>query len=62
MPPVDNVKDHILRNIEIPFLDHVLGEMEARFSCLLSTPSTLLSLVPSVLCVQEVDIADAVEI
>ena len=57
----DDVKHHFLRNMSIPFLDHVISELEARFSSPLLTSCTLLSLVPSFLCVQEVDISDAVE-
>jgi len=47
--------------VAIPFLDHVITDLEARFSPLSVTSSTLLGLVPSVLCSQEVDITKAVD-
>ena len=43
-------------------VEQVISELEARFSSQSVTCCTLLSLFPSILCVQEVDIADAVEI
>ena len=59
--PADNVKHQFLQNITIPLRDHVISGLEARFPSLSVTPCTLLSLATSVLCVQEVDIAAAVE-
>ena len=45
----------------VPFIDHVIAEMEARFSPLALTSSKLLGLVPSVLCSQEMNITAAVD-
>ena len=59
--PAESVQEHFLRNVVIPFLDHVISDLEAHFSPLSVTSSTLLGLVPSVLCSQEVDIAKAVD-
>ena len=59
--PAESVQEHFLRNVAIPFLDHVITDLEARFSPLSVTSSTLLGLVPSVLCSQEVDITKAVD-
>ena len=59
--PAESVQEHFLRNVAIPFLDHVVTDLEARFSPLSVTSSTLLGLLPSVLCSQEVDIAKAVD-
>ena len=61
MLPLKLYKNIFLRNVAIPFLDHVISDLETRFSPLSVTSSTLLGLVPSVLCSQEVDIAKAVE-
>ena len=58
----DNVKHHFLRIMAIPVLDHVISKREARLSSLSVTSCTFLSLIPSALCVQEADIADAVEL
>ena len=55
------MQEHFLRNMAIPFIDYVITELETRFTPLSATSSTLLGLVPSVLCNQEVDIAEAVE-
>ena len=48
--PAESVQGHFLRNVAIPFLDHIITDLEARFSPLLVTSSTLLGLLPSVLC------------
>ena len=61
--PSETVKEHFLRNMALPFIDHIISEMEARFSPLAVTSAKLLSLVPSVLCSKDtpVDITEAVD-
>ena len=59
--PAISVQEYFLRNIAIPFIDHVITELETHFIPLSTTSSTLLGLIPSVLCNQVVDISEAVE-
>ena len=59
--PAESVQEYFVRNMAIPLLDHVISDLETRFSPLSVTSSTLLGLVPSVLCSKEVDIAKAVD-
>ena len=46
----ESIEQWFLRNAAIPFVDHVLTELDTRFSVLSQTSSQLLELVPSVLC------------
>ena len=50
------VKDYFLRNMAIPFLNHILIEFEARLSPLTATSSMLLGLIPSIQCRQDVTV------
>ena len=59
--PAESLQEHFLRNMAIPFIDNVITELKIRFTPLSATSSTLLGLVPSVLCNQEVDIAEALQ-
>jgi hypothetical protein len=61
--PAESVQGYFLRNMAIPFLDHVIIEFEAQFSAHSVTSSMLLGLIPSVQRSQEVtvDISAAVE-
>ena len=59
--PAETVQEYCLHNVAVPFIDHVITEMEARFSPLALTSSKLLGLVPLVLCSQEMDITAAVD-
>ncbi|XP_063752499.1 52 kDa repressor of the inhibitor of the protein kinase-like isoform X1 [Eleginops maclovinus] len=60
--PAEGVKEYYLRNMTIPFLDHVISEFESRFSPLSVTASRLMGLIPSVQCNSDVtvDISEAV--
>lgn len=50
-------------NVAIPFLDHIITELDSQFLALAQTASRLLGLVPSVLCSREdLDISEAVEL
>ena len=51
-----SVKEYYLRNLAIPFLDHIIMELEERFSPLSQTASNLFGLVPSVQCNDDIDI------
>lgn len=61
--PAQDVKNYYLRNMAIPFLDHIIAEFEAQFSELSVKASKLLGLIPSILCSQDehIDISAAVE-
>ncbi|KAL6484471.1 hypothetical protein MHYP_G00065160 [Metynnis hypsauchen] len=60
--PAEGVKEDYLRNMAIPFLDHVISEFESRFSPLSVSASRLMGLIPSVQCNSDVmvDISEAV--
>ena len=62
--PCESIEQYFLRNMAIPFLDHVITELEVGFSPLTTTSSTLIGLVPSVFSAhgQEVDITSAVQL
>ena len=59
--PSESVQEYFLRNMAIPFIDHIIMELEARFTPLSTTSSTLLGLVPSVLVDEELDMSEAIE-
>ena len=47
-------------NMAIPFLDHIISELENQFSTLARNASKLFVLVPAVLCTKNVDTSEAV--
>ncbi len=49
----ESIEEWFRTNAAIPFLDHIITELDARFSVLAQTSSQLLELVPSVLCSRE---------
>ena len=49
----ESIEQWFLRNAAIPFVDHILTELDTRFSVLSQTSTQLLELVPSVLCSKE---------
>jgi hypothetical protein len=59
--PADSVIEYYQKNVAIPFLDHIISNLENRFSSLGVTASSLLGLVPSVLCNKEPDISAAIK-
>ena len=48
-------------NVAIPFIDHIINDVEAHFSPLTKTSSKVLCLVPSLLCNGEVEFAEVIE-
>ena len=58
--PAETVDQYFLRNMAIPFLDHIIAVFEAQFSGLTVTSSLLLGLVPSVSFTQDITIDTAV--
>ncbi|XP_041362001.1 uncharacterized protein LOC121377971 [Gigantopelta aegis] len=56
------VKGYHIRNTEIPLLDHIIVELDTRFSGLARNCARLIGLVPSVLCEKaDLDVSDAVQ-
>ena len=49
-------------NVAVPFMDHILQELDSQFSALAQTASKLLGLVPTVLCKKEIDMTEVVEL
>ena len=58
----ESVFEYFKTNVAIPFLDYIISDLDGQFSSLAITASSLLGLVPSVICTKEVDIRSAVEI
>jgi hypothetical protein len=59
--PSINIIDHYKLNIAIPFIDHVISHLDHRFSALAITATSLLGLVPAIICSSEVDISPIVK-
>ena len=50
-------------NIVIPFLDHIIAELDSQFPAVAQTSSQLLGLVSSLMCSQgDLDISEAVQV
>ncbi len=47
--PADGPEEYYKRSVTIPFLDHLLNELDTRFSCLHERAAVGMSLVPSVM-------------
>ncbi|XP_013421627.1 52 kDa repressor of the inhibitor of the protein kinase-like [Lingula anatina] len=58
--PAETVFDHYKVNVAIPFLEHISNNLNAKFSGLSTTASSLLGLLPSVICEREMDVTDIV--
>ena len=60
-PEVSSPKDYYKKTVAIPFLDHVLSTLDSQFSEAAKVASSLLGVVPSVCCSQEVNLDAALE-
>lgn len=60
--PAETVVEYYKRNCAIPFLDHILSSLDKQFSTLAITATSLLGLVPSVVCSKNVDIREALDV
>ena len=58
--PAENPEEYYRHSLCIPLLDHVITDMGTRCSTLAQRSTSLLGLVPSVLCKQKPDLADAI--
>lgn len=61
-PVNDSIHDWYKVNVAIPFLDHIITELESQFSSIAQTASHLLGLVPSVMCTKNLDMSAAVKL
>ena len=61
-PLTDTIEEWYKVNITIPFLDHVIAELESQFSLMAQTASQLLGLVPSIMCSKDLDMSEAVQL
>ena len=61
--PAETSEQYYRRNCVVPFLDHIVSDLESRFSPLAVKAASLLGLVPSVLCAEgsHTNIQEAVE-
>ena len=61
--PAETVEAYYRRNCTIPFLDHIIADLEGQFSLLAVKASSLLGLVPSVICTEgtNINLQDAVD-
>ena len=57
--PAETAQEYYRRNLAIPFVDHIIVQLESRFSCLSKQSASLLGLVPSVMCRKDIDITEA---
>ena len=55
-------REYFQRNVAIPFLDHIIMCIEKQFSSSAKVATSLLGLVPSVLCLRNVNLNAAVNI
>ena len=60
--PAESPFDYYNRNVAIPFLDHISSNLNTQFSVMAVTASSLLGLVPAIICTRDVDIEDALKI
>ena len=61
--PAETIEEWYRKNVTIPFIDHIISEVDAQFSSLAKTASKLLGLVPSVLCqTSSYDLSDTLQL
>ncbi len=56
----ENLEEYYRHSLCIPLLDHMITDMDSRFSTLAKGSTSLLSLVPAVLCKQKPALTDAI--
>ena len=60
---VEGAEDWYRINVAIPFLDHIISELNARFSSLAQTASKLYGIIPAILCSSKnVDLTEVVQL
>ena len=58
----ETIEDWYKVNVAIPFLDHIIQEIENQFSPMAQTASKLLGLVPAVICERDIDMTEVVQL
>ena len=58
----ETIEDWYRINVAVPFLDHIIQEIECQFSPMTQTASKLLGLVPSVTCERDMDMTEIVQL
>ena len=59
----ETVEEWYRVNVAVPFLDHIIVELDSQFSAIAQTSTWLLGLVPSIMCSQnDLDVSEAVEL
>ena len=59
----ETVEEWYRVNVAVPFLDHIIVELDSQFSAIAQTSTRLLGLVPYIMCSQDdLDISEAVEL
>ena len=48
----ETVEEWYRVNVAVPFLDHIIVELDSQFSAIAQTSTRLLGLVPSIMCSQ----------
>ena len=54
--PSENIFEHYKQNIVIPFLDHVIFNLNQRFSKLSTIAASLIGLVPAIICDRDLNV------
>ena len=60
---VEGIEEWYRINVAVPFLDHIISELNAQFSSLAQTASKLYGMIPAILCSgKNVDLTEVVEL
>ena len=60
--PAECPFEYYKNNVAIPFLDHILFNLDSRFSPLSTTATSLLTLVPAIICARNVELDNAIQV
>ena len=60
--PAETTEEYYKRNCAIPFLDYIIANLDSRFSPLALKATSLLCLLPSIVCTKEVDLKEVLEL
>ena len=60
--PAETTEEYYKRNCAIPLLDHIIANLHSRFSPLALKATSLLCLLPSIVCTKEVDLKEVLEL
>ena len=60
--PAETTEEYYKRNCAIPFLDHIIANLDSRFSPLALKATSLLCFLPSIVCTKEIDLKEVLEL